>query len=95
MSNLNRHYGTDATLDAATHRDIAAWLTANGGTYKRVREQPPDDRITRSDWFLRKHREVAASTGSRLAVKSPANCTACHTQADKGDFNERNIRIPR
>ena len=24
-----------------------------------------------------------------------ANCAACHTQSDQGDFNERNIRIPR
>ena len=28
-------------------------------------------------------------------VKSAANCGACHTQADNGDFNERNIRTPR
>jgi hypothetical protein len=29
------------------------------------------------------------------AVKSPANCAACHTTAEQGDFRERNIRIPR
>ncbi len=95
MNNLPRHFGTDASLDAATTKEIAAWLAANAGTYKRVREQPPEDRITRSAWFIRKHDDLSAATWKLPAVKSAANCTACHPQADQGDFNERQIRIPR
>jgi nitrate/TMAO reductase-like tetraheme cytochrome c subunit len=94
-NNLNRHYGADASLDPATVTELSAWLTANAGTYKRVREEPFQDRITQSTWFIGKHREVAASTWKIPAVKSAANCNACHSLADKGDFNERNIRIPR
>ena len=45
--------------------------------------------------FLGKHDEVAASTWKLPAVKSAANCGACHTTADQGDFNENKIRIPR
>lgn len=95
MSGLPRHFGTDASLEPALAKEISAWLAANAGTYKRVREVPPEDRITRSAWFFRKHDEVAAATWKLPAVKSAANCTACHAQAEKGDFNERNIRIPR
>lgn len=95
MNNLDRHYGTDASLDTATVKEISTWLAANAGTYKRVREQPFQDRITFSEWFLRKHRELPASSWKRPAIKSAANCAACHVQADQGDFNERNIRIPR
>lgn len=95
MDNLPRHFGTDASLDEATVKQLSTWLTANAGTYKRVREQPPEDRITRSAWFQRKHDEVAASTWKRPAVKSPANCAACHPRSDQGDFNEHDIRIPR
>lgn len=95
MDNLPRHYGADASLDAATAKELSAWLAANAGTYKRVREQPPEDRITRSAWFVRKHDEVPASTWKLPAVKSPANCSACHRQAEQGDFNERNVHIPR
>jgi hypothetical protein len=93
--NLSRHYGTDASLDPATTQELATWLAANAGTYKRVSGQPPEDRISRSAWFIRKHDEVAAATWKLPAVKSAANCSACHTQSDLGDFNERNIRIPR
>jgi mono/diheme cytochrome c family protein len=96
MSHLPQHYGTDASLDAATVAELAGWLEANAGTYKRVASAPPpEDRITRSAWFVRKHDEVPAAAWTRAAVKSPANCMACHTQADQGDFRERNIRIPR
>ncbi|MBK7469965.1 MAG: diheme cytochrome c [Betaproteobacteria bacterium] len=95
MSNLQRHYGTDASLDPATAQELTTWLAANAGTYKRVSGQPPEDRISRSAWFIRKHDEVAAATWKLPAVKSAANCSACHTQSDQGDFNERNIRIPR
>ena len=95
MTNLQRHYGTDASLDPATAQELATWLAANAGTYKRVSEQPPEDRISRSAWFIRKHDEVAATAWKLPAVKSAANCSACHTRSDQGDFNERNIRIPR
>jgi hypothetical protein len=95
MNNLPRHYGTDASLDAASVKELSTWLAANAGTYKRVREEPPEDRITRSAWFIRKHDEVPAATWKLPAVKSAARCTACHAQAEQGDFNERNVRIPR
>lgn len=95
MNNLPRHYGTDASLDPAAEKQLAAWLAANGGTYKRVREEPPENRITRSTWFVRKHDEVSASTWKLPAVKSAANCDACHTRAAQGEFNEHDVRIPR
>ena len=57
MGGLSKHYGTDASLDDASVREISTWLKANAGTYKRVSEEPPHDRITQSAWFLRKHRE--------------------------------------
>ena len=95
MDNLPRHYGTDASLDPALTRKLAAWLEANAGTGKRAREQPPEDRITRAAWFVREHDEVPAATWKLPAVKSPANCSACHTQAEQGDFSERHIRLPR
>lgn len=95
MGNLKNHYGTDASLDAATVKELSVGLDAHAGTYKRVRQEPPQDRITRSAWFIRKHDEVAPATWKLPAVKSAANCIACHTRADQGEFNERDIRIPR
>ena len=39
MVNLNKHYGTDASLDEASVREISGWLQTNAGTYKQVRPQ--------------------------------------------------------
>ncbi|MCF8168445.1 MAG: diheme cytochrome c [Rhodoferax sp.] len=95
MNHLPQHFGTDASLDEATRKELSAWIAANAGSYKRVKEEPPQDRITRTAWFARKHDEVSAATWKLPAVKSAANCNACHTTAEQGDFNERKIRIPR
>jgi hypothetical protein len=95
LSNLQRHYGTDASLDASTAKELSAWLTANTGTGKRGREQPPEDRITRSTWFVREHIEVPPNTWKLSAVKSASNCAACHAQANQGQFNEHTVRMPR
>ena len=39
--------------------------------------------------------EINPAVWQRASVKSAANCMACHSGADKGDFNERNIKIPK
>ncbi|MBL0089510.1 MAG: diheme cytochrome c [Ideonella sp.] len=96
MANLPKHFGSDASLDAATTKALTTWLNANAGTYKRVAaDPPPADRISRSTWFTRKHVEVEAAVWKRATIQSATNCAACHPQAAMGDFNEHSIRIPR
>lgn len=96
MGGLDRHYGTDASLDEASVRQIGAWLQTHAGSYKRVSsEAPPQDRITRSPWFERKHRQLDPTIWKQAAVKSAANCMACHTQADKGNYDDDSVRFPK
>lgn len=95
MANLPRHFGTDASLDAAAVREIGAWLDTHAAGGRRGAEAPPEDRITRSAWFVREHREVAQPAWKSPLVRSPANCAACHPGADRGDFDEDAVRIPR
>lgn len=95
MGALDTHYGSDASLDAATVQSIGQWLAGQAGTYKRAGEITPDHRITTSAWFERKHREVPAATWKRASIRSKANCVACHTQAEQGNFDDNAVRIPR
>ncbi len=95
MAGLDKHYGSDAAVDASTAKTLDAWLQANGGQDKRARQDPPQDRMTRSDWFAREHREISAATFKRPSIKSASNCTACHTGAAQGDFDEHRVRIPK
>jgi len=94
MNGLDRHFGSDASLDAATAAQINGWLQSHAGSYKRVREEPPQDRITRSAWFERKHRKLETSVWQLASVKSAANCSACHTGADRGDYDDDRLRYP-
>lgn len=94
MNNLGRHYGADASLDAATARSIAEWLQLHAGSGKRAAEAPPQDRITLGRWFVKEHGEVPAAAWKRPAIGSAANCAACHTDAASGRYSERAVRIP-
>ena len=95
MGGLPRHYGTDASLDAATTAAIGAWLEANAGSSRRGAIPPPENRITRSAWFLHEHDEVAPQVWRRPSIQRPSNCAACHAGAEQGAFDEHDVRIPR
>jgi hypothetical protein len=95
MSGLDKHFGSNASLDAATTKEITAYLEKNASTGKHNVSAKPVLRITETRWFKSEHREVAARHWKSPKVKSRANCGACHTTADRGDFSERHIKIPK
>ncbi|MCD8503650.1 MAG: diheme cytochrome c [Burkholderiaceae bacterium] len=95
MNGLESHYGTDASLDEATVIEISNWLQTNAGGHKAARAEPPEDRITRSRWFIHEHDDIRNEVWLRPSIKSAANCAACHTRAEQGDFDEDFVRIPK
>jgi hypothetical protein len=95
MGGLNKHFGTDASLDAASTAEIGAWLKAHAGGSGRATQEPPQDRISKAVWFVRQHDEVSANTWKRASIGSPSNCSACHAEAAKGNFNEHQVHIPK
>lgn len=94
MAGLDKHYGSDASLDAATRQQISTWLLAHAGTYKRVQQAPAQDRITRSARFGRKHRSIDPAVWALASVQRAANCGACHTGADRGVFDDDRLQFP-
>lgn len=95
LSDLDHHFGTNASLDAASVKQLEGWLTAHAASAGRAASAPPQDRITRSSWFIATHDEISVSTWQRPSIKRASNCAACHTRADQGNFDERYVRIPR
>ena len=94
MLGLDKHFGTDASIDAKTQTEITQWLIKNAATRAKYSTFAPENRITKTAWFIRKHDEVSIDVWKRAGVKSPANCSACHADAVKGDFEEDRVRIP-
>lgn len=92
MRGLDKHFGSDASVDPAMAREIERWLVANAGRARAG--TAPVLRISETRWFLREHDEVPAARWKSAAVRSPSNCGACHIGAEHGDFSERNLRRP-
>lgn len=95
MSGLDKHFGSDASLNAASAREIGAFLDKNAGRKGHETSGKPLLRITETSWFKREHDEVSNRTWNNPKVKSAANCAACHIQADSGNYSEHGIKIPK
>lgn len=105
MAGLDKHFGENASLDPRTAQEITDFLAANSAdrgenrlSAKIARSIPASAtplRISDTPYFVGEHDEIAAQTWKRKSIGSPANCGACHKTADKGDFSEHNISIPR
>jgi len=93
MNQLDRHFGTDATVDPRTARDIAAFLVRHAGDPSRLSGAGEPPRITQTARFVRKHREVSNKLWRDPRVKSAANCEACHRGAADGRFSEHDLLL--
>ena len=94
MSGLDRHFGADASLDAQTAGHVGAFLERNAGRRREGRGASVT-RITETHWFLDEHDYLPPGIWRRPEVRSAANCPACHTQAESGDYGKRTRRVPR
>jgi hypothetical protein len=95
VAGLEKHFGSDASVDAKTAKEIETYLLANAGRKAATAGGKPPLRISETRWFVREHDEVPASMWNSPAVKSAANCGACHPRAEQGDFSERSVRLPK
>jgi hypothetical protein len=93
MAGLEKHFGTDASLDAGVAHEISAWLERNAGRGVGA-STSVEPRLTATRWFVREHDEVPARVWKDSRVKTPANCGACHKGADQGRYGERELVVP-
>lgn len=94
MSGLDQHFGTDASVDAASRGRIEALLLAGAGRGRPAPDGRDAPRITTTPWFTREHDEVPARLWKDPRVGSPARCESCHVDAATGRFDEERIRWP-
>ena len=105
MSELKNHFGENAELDAKTQKEVTDYLIQNSADkiYSKrgsrilsgLSSNETPLRISQTTYFIQKHDELSPSVYKRKSIGSPANCIACHSGAEKGDFSEDNVRIPK
>jgi hypothetical protein len=88
MRTLSHHYGTDASVDASVNQSILSYLMANASPKEKSAPTEVTARMTKTRWFIKEH----GSTPPK--GQSFANCSTCHTQAEKGDYSERTLKTP-
>jgi hypothetical protein len=98
MGDLKNHFGDDASVDAETVTRITGYLTANaadtGGqrySEKLLRGVPATSaplRITELPKWVKEHRKVPDWEWKHKDVRTRANCTACHVDAERGYYDE-------
>lgn len=98
MAGLGDHFGSDASVEAATATKIAAYLDDNAGSRSKY-AAAGNLYVSRTPWFRKEHRDgehgLEAAVWKSAAVNSASNCGACHQDAERGDYSERGIRVPR
>ena len=105
MSGLESHFGDNAEVDDEDFKLIAKFLDSNSAdksSYRRsrkimrsVNENNAPLRISELPYIKREHDEIPDKMIKyNPKVNSLSNCSACHSQAEKGLFDEHNIRIP-
>jgi mono/diheme cytochrome c family protein len=96
MAGLGKHFGSDASVDAKSRDDILRFLESRAGRRDTERNGKPLLRITETRGFVHEHsEELPRDIWKHPAVKTPANCQACHSGAEKGDYAERSLRLPK
>ncbi|QKF83516.1 diheme cytochrome c [Halarcobacter ebronensis] len=105
MSNLESHFGADATLAQEDFVAISQYLEQNSAekayAYKRsykIANSMRDDgtiiAISKTPYFIKEHKGIPKKYIEQESVKGLFNCIACHTTAQKGIYSERDILIP-
>ena len=88
MRHLPHHFGTDASIDEAARKSILSFLMANASPKEKNAPTEPTARLTKTRGFVKEHGNTPPKG------QSFSNCSACHMQAEKGDFSERTLKTP-
>ena len=105
MGRLDKHFGEDAELASDVRAKIQTYLENNAadrsstiGSRRVMHYMKPDEtplRLTDTYYIRLRHRNIPPTVfNNSPQLKSLSNCNACHTRADAGYFNEREVRIP-
>ncbi len=73
MSNLDNHFGEDASLDEEVRLKIEKYLIYNAGRPRKI-----NIRISEFKWFKREHNLRRISKKMMANAGKFSNCTACH-----------------
>jgi hypothetical protein len=104
MNQLNDHFGEEIEAEPDTIKTISEYLKTNGAEassaeipvkiIKSLARWAPD-KITDTPYIRRKHHKLDPAVFKRESVGSLANCPACHISAEKGIYDDDDVKVPK
>lgn len=100
MTGLSDHFGEDASLPADQSAAILGYLAANSAEHWDTRAanvfRTGDTlRMTETNFWTRRHGDIAPAIFTSRKVGAKSNCEACHADARSGLFSPQAISIPK
>lgn len=101
MSDLENHFGDDASLDDEDRSNILAFLLRNSAekstqesSVKILASIKNKDIIAITDtiFWKQSHKQIPKDVFNHNEVKSSANCKACHSDIEKGLIQDDKIK---
>lgn len=104
LTYLDDHFGESIELDDDSRKAISDYLKSNSAEYstakravkimRSLRNHVPM-RITDTPYIREKHHEISPNVFKRESIGSLSNCSACHTTAENGIYEDDNVKIPK
>ncbi|XOB62187.1 cytochrome C [Campylobacterota bacterium DY0563] len=101
MSDLENHFGDDASLDEEDTQNILNFLLENSAekstkevSVKVLNSIKNKDiiAITHTSFWKKEHQDIPKEIFKNSEVKSKANCNACHMDIEKGLIEDDKIK---
>ena len=103
LNQLDDHFGEEIELDPDSKKIISDYLNSNGAENSSAKRAVKimrslgthvPMRITDIPYIREKHHELNPEVLKRESIGSLSNCIACHTTAEKGIYEDDNVKIP-
>jgi hypothetical protein len=103
LDQLDDHFGEEIELDPDSKKIISDYLKSNSAENSSAKRAVKimrslgnhvPIRITDTPYIIEKHHELNPEILKRESIGSLSNCIACHTTAEKGIYEDDNVKIP-
>lgn len=103
LDQLDDHFGEEIELDPDSKNVISAYLKSNAAENSSAKRAVKimqslgnhvPMRVTDTPYIREKHHELNPEILKRESIGSLSNCIACHTTAEKGIYEDDNVKIP-
>jgi len=103
LDQLDDHFGEELEINSESEKVISGYLIANSAEkssakiaikiMKNIGSQTPQ-RITEIPYIQKNHHEISQDIIKRKSIGSLSNCSACHTTAKSGVYDDDKVKIP-